>query len=456
MIMRALQAMTISACVAGVAACASVPDEPSTEAAPVAQAEQPGGAAEPVASVPVDASENVVEQVATVSATLEPPQLRLAFDGRCRDIGVSVVGEDTFVHWMADYERGVLRRVGDAVETLDEIAFDARLKDGEYAHEPTGILDVGGSWPDRLWVAGDHSFRDFQASRLYAYEGGAWRRSNALGKEADFSRVWSWIDDSVLAFATQYDAEGHATPRLAVVHGRGKGPSMSGVLGRAGCGGENAEALDVAVAADGHVAAVVRCKSTWLATWAPGDRDGGSVRLGGGDVERARLALHREGRGWVSLARGKRIALHRVDGEAVTAASLPEGAAVRAYDLDAQGRAWLATSAGVYAPKDDGWIRDGAEVDVDRIDGAVTGIPWILRDRELAVRTTDGVWHDVTRPESKAVPGKVPKVLDVVVVGPGDAFVVGETFKIKKGTKHVGTRFSSVMSTRAIETPHGC
>ena len=444
--------------VAMLAGCASVPDEPAPEAAaapvePAAEVAQGDAAGETAAAPP----ETVVEPIATISASIEPPTLHLAYDGKCRGIGVSAVGADTFVHWMADYEQAALQRVGPKVEVLDDIVFDGRYREGEEEYPPTGILDVGGRWPDELWVVGDHSFRDFQATRLYAYRGGKWTASKALGSNADFTRVWSWTDGSVLAYATKWDEDGDDEPRLAVVRGRGKGPSMSGVTGRAGCKGDGPGVLDVAVAADGHVAAVVQCDTTWLATWAPGDRSGRSVKVGGGDVDHARVGLHRDGRGWVSVGRGRRTSLHRFEGDdAVKDVDLPAGTALRGFDLDADGRAWLATSKGVYAPKDEGWAREGGEAGVDRITGVATGMPWILRDRELAMRTTDGTWHEIARPEGKAVPGKTPRVLDLVVVGPGDAFVVGEYFKIKKRTKHVGARFQAVMSTRPIETPHGC
>lgn len=443
------------------AGCASVPDEPPQEAAPspVAPATEDahGAPSGEVAAPPAETlAETVVEPIVKIAATIEPPTLQLAYDGKCRDIGVSVVGAETFVHWMENYERGVLQRVGPKVEVLDDIVFDGRYREGEEEYPPTGILDVGGRWPDELWVVGNHSFRDFQASRLYAYRDAKWTASKALGPKADFARVWSWIDGSVLAYATTWDEDGDGFPRLAVVRGRGKGPSMTGLKGRAGCKGDGPGVLDVAVAADGHVAAVVQCETPWLATWAPGDRDGRSVKLGSGEIEHARVALHDDGKGWVSIGRGRKTSLHRFEGETVTAAKLPAGAALRGFDLDAEGRAWLATSKGVYAPDGDGWTLDGEEAGVDRIAGATTGMPWIVRDRELEMRTTDGKWHEIRRPETTSVPGKAPKVLDVVVVGPADAFVVGEAYRIKKGTKHVGARFQAVMTTRPVDGPHGC
>lgn len=454
------QAMRVVAGMAVLCGCASVQDEPAPAAAPAAMEEPsgdarsdaPGDAAGDVAPAP---AKTVVEPIATVSATLEPPTLQLAYDGRCRDIGVSVVGAETFVHWMADYEKGVMHRVGPKVEMLDEIVFDGRIRDGEDETPPTGILDVGGRWPDDLWVVGDHSFRDFQATRLYARRDGKWTPSNVLGSKADFTRVWAWHDDSVLAFATIWGDDSDST-RLAVVRGRGKGPSFATVQGRAGCKGEGPGVLDVAVATDGHVAAVVQCDTTWLATWAPGDRGGRSVKIGGGDLERARVALDVDGRGWVSVGRGIRTWLHRFEGDTAEKAKLPSGAALRGFDLDAGGNPWLATSKGVYTRDGEDWALDGEATGVDRIEGAASGMPWILRDRELAMRTTDGAWHSIARPEGKSVPGKTPRVLDLVVVGPGDAFVVGEYFRIKKGTKHVGARFQAVMSTRAIATPRGC
>ncbi|MEM6992742.1 MAG: hypothetical protein AAF721_19665 [Myxococcota bacterium] len=384
----------------------------------------------------------------------DPPTMNLSTFGRCQFAGVSAVGDQVFLH-----RRGGIHRMGAAGTPVEELPFKLRFKanaDDDWDHTAGQFGGVFGRWPDQLFVAADYSMRDFSAVKLARWVDGTWTRVNVLGRGAEFTRAWPWVDHSILAFALAgADA---STPRLAVVRGTNKGPKLGGVLGRAGCNNDQWEAVKaIDVSPTGPVTAVVSCATTWVARFAPDDRSGTSKVLIRKPVDDVELALDEHGNGY-ALARGATTSLFAIkDGESAEF-QRPAAKATRHLSLDAEGHLWVVQKDAVFRHDGTQWQRESLPegTAVGQLAGVEVGVPWLSRgDKSVWSRTPDGVWHAVPLPPA-GPEKKIPRPLEIVVPRAGDAWITAQYFKLRKGRKNVGKGMRAIYTQRPVEQPYEC
>jgi hypothetical protein len=443
-------ALALAACAAE-ATQDSVEPEPAAASA-VAAAPEPAAASTPAEVAPAPTPKP--EPPAAPNAG--PAAVKLAFHGRCGDPGVTTLSDGSVVAYYDvdtkdDRSSGVeawLHHMDPQGSVAGSVMFPAPgfllAEHGDFA-----IDELFGTWSE-LRIVSVGRGREETEGRLHRRVAGAWKQIETVGASTDIDGAWDRADGSILALADR--GEEDRDPRLAVVLGKGKGPSLSKLKRASKCEKGRFTVADAAEAPDGTIVAVAGCfESMWLGTWAPGDLEGTAVRLRVMSPFPAQLELDEEGNGFVvasgELARWK-------DGVA-TPIELPGNSTV----LGARGgHAWYASGSKLSHWVDEQWqalpTPEGRRI--EWVSGLQFDTPWLLfTNGTVAMRTADGTWHDVALPPTPDIEAP-PKAARLYVPGPGDAWIDAKYTKYKKGSKTIGTKLRALYTTRDAPVAMRC
>jgi hypothetical protein len=390
-------------------------------------------------------------------ANAEPAELRLSAYGRCKYLGVSTVDDQTFLHYRFGEAKGFVHRMDPRGGVAETLRFDEGFHWDDTDPPPwkqqyTEIRKLTGHWPDQLVLLAVHEYRDSDEGHLYRRVGDGWQRIETLGRNARYEDAWPWHDRSILAWVGDVENGEAVEPRLAVVRGEGKGPSLSRVRKRSRCEDYDFSVRDVHVQANGKVSALVHCGGTWIATWTPDDLAGTVQRVGPDDWSWLHLDAHGQGHVLVGSS------LIAWDGTTATPVKAPGKGKVEKVFVGRDGEAWILQGRKLSRRTAEGWepvaVPDGSPV--THVAGLEHGTPWLLRkDGTVSMQTADGAWHAIPLPPTPDL-GKVPKATTIHVLAPGDVWIEGTYFKMNKGSKHVGKPFWAAFTTRDAPTSFEC
>lgn len=442
-------ALALAACAAE-ATQGSVEPEP-TAASAVAAAPEPAAASTPTEVAPAPTPEP--EPPAGPNA--EPAAVKLAFHGRCGDLGVTALSDGSVVaYYDVDTKDGRssgveawLHHMNPQGSVAESVMFPAPgmlTMGGGFA-----VDEVFGSWSE-LRIVSVGRGREETEGRLHRRVAGAWKQIETVGASTDIDGAWDRADGSILALADR--GEEDRDPRLAVVLGKGKGPSLAKLKRASKCEKGRFTVADAAVAPDGTILAVAGCwESMWLGRWAPGDLEGTAVRLQVTSPFPAQLELDEEGNGFV-VASGE---LVRWKDGVATPIELPGKSTV----LGARGgHAWHAGGSKLSHWVDEQWqalpTPEGRRI--EWASGLQFDTPWLLfTNGTVAMRTADGAWHDVALPPTPDVEAP-PEAARLYVTAPGDAWIDAKYTKYKKGSKTIGTKLRALYTTREAPVAMRC
>lgn len=381
--------------------------------------------------------------------------------GECRRPGVTTIDDQVFAHYMVYNQKrsggydGVIHRMGADGSIAEELRYDVapqvRLEEGhKFRPPPQRLRQLGGRWPDELFAVVDYSARDYEGSRIARWKDGAWDVVKLFGHDAQWAAVWPWHEGSTLALLRQWK-NGNQHPRMAVVRGAGKGPSLKLLRRKAGCDPEQLDFTDIHVSPAGPIWGLVQCKGTWMVGWTPEDREGRLVSLSK-QRSQGELELDDNGNGYIGLHGGNSGGLYTWKDGVATQTEAP-GNAPRDLAIDANGALWLTDQGKVYRQGNDGWQDEIG--DVASLSGVEGSSPIVhLRDKGLQARIADGTWHpmELSQPDPK---GEELEVLDVVVPASGDVWVAAKYRRYFKGKK-VLRKFGAIYTQRPVTKPMKC
>jgi len=387
-------------------------------------------------------------------ANATPAELRLAVYGRCKYLGVSRVDDQTFLHYQ---HPSTYNTLGSMVHRIDEhggVAETIRFKPGGPGFN-TQLQLIFGHWPDSLYARSFEEGRMEDDGYLFRRADGEWLQIEPPGGSGDYWDAWVWHDGSLLAWADLAAYDEPSKPRLQVVRGAGKGPSLTKLQSRSRCEEGDFHLRDVHVQPDGKVLALATCGGTWIATWTPDDLEGTTQRVASDDGwSDASLHIDASGKGYILLESG----LFAWDGTTATRVRTPKGRAPKRAFLGRDGETWILQGGKPLRRTADDWepvaVPEGSPVTF--VAGLEHGTPWLLhKDGTVSMQTTDGAWHPVPLPPTPDL-DKVPKATTLYVLAPGDAWIEGTYFKMSKGSKHIGKPFWAAFTTRDAPTALDC
>lgn len=446
-------------------ACDSSPPPSSTASertpAGAAKAEPAAVAPEPAAVAPEPAKPPEPAAVAPEPEPAKPPEpanaepasLRLAIYGTCKHIGVSRVDDQAFLFYQRPYQGGRPTNLAHRIDEHGAVAETMPLQAA--SGDEAWIREIFGRWPDGLMARTYFEGRVDDEGHLFRRANDEWTAVEPLSKEGRYWDAWVWHDGSILAWADLAGYDEPSKPRLAVVRGEGKGPSLARLRGRSRCEEGDFWIRDVHVQPDGKVLALARCGGLWLATWTPDDLEGTTERVASGDGwGAASLHIDDRGQGYVLHEDG----LLAWDGTAATAVRTPKGKVPSELFLGRDGEVWILHGRTLSRRTADGWepvpVPEGSPV--TWVAGLEHGTPWLVhKDGTVSMQTADGAWHAVPLSATPDL-DKVPKATQLHVLGPGDAWVEGKYFELSKRSKHVGTPYFAAFTTRDAPTPTEC
>jgi hypothetical protein len=157
-------------------------------------------------------------------------------------------------------------------------------------------------------------------------------------------------------------------------------------------------------------------ESSWLSTWTPTDTQGTHVKLHEG-APQGLLAVDDDGRGYAVVYPGDLSAywLYRLapDTEPEPVA-LPHVGSVGWLDLDPAGNPWFLVGDQLHRREGERWLAEAltASEPIDGLYGVRQGAPWaVRRNAAIAMRTSDGRWHDVMPLRNQLVGAAYVKVV---------------------------------------------
>lgn len=388
----------------------------------------------------------------------EPATLGLAFHGRCGALDVSTLDDGQVVVRYAPAGRSKAHGSVAWLHRMDErgsIAESLPFPTWDIGHGGSfAIDDVFGRWPEVRVLSGQHG-RMSTAGRLHRRVGDAWKQVETVGASTDIDGAWAWIDGSILALADKGDDD-HHDQRLAVVLGKGKGPSLAKLRRATKCAKDQFHVSDVAVLGDGTIVAVAGCETTWIGRWAPGETEATTTRVSDDASYGTRLRLDAQGDGFVEFSSS---VVKWEDGVA-TPLEIPDRPRVNDSTVVAAraDHAWYARGSKLWRWGDGGWepvpTPEGRRI--AWASGLGFDTPWLmLADGTVAMRTADGSWHDVALPPTPDLP-EPPKATRLFVTSPGNAWVEARQTKYKKGSKTIGTKLQALYTSRGTPVPVRC
>lgn len=388
-----------------------------------------------------------------------PASLQLAFHGRCGDLGVSTLDDGQVV---AHYDPAAeSKTLGDIIwlHRMDEhgtIAESLPFPTWNAGHE--GAFAIGrifGRWPE-LRVLSERRGRVHTEGRLHRRVGDAWRQLETAGASTDIDGAWTWVDGSILALVDKGDGYDRHDPRLAVVLGKGKGPSLAKLRRATRCEDDRFQVSDVEVLADGTLVAVAGCDTTWIGRWAPGEAEATTTRVADFASYGTRLQLDAQGNGFVEFYSE----LVRWQDGAATPMAIPGRPKVNDSTIVAarHDHAWYARGSKLWRWGESAW--EPVPTPEGRRIAWAAGLgfdtPWLLfANGTVAMRTADGRWHDVALPPTPDLP-EPPKAALLYVTAPGDAWVEAKQTKYKQGSKTIGTKLRALYTSRDAPVPVRC
>lgn len=390
-----------------------------------------------------------------------PTALHVAVEGRCRNMGVSLVGDDVLVH----YEGGEIVRLEPDGRPAERVAVTLASQDPPTPWVQTlpQIEQLGGHYPDALFAEVMESGREGILGG-YRHTPNGWVEVRPFkDSENGVDQLFSWYDRSLLALGTVSDG----APRFAVVRGKPKGPRFDRATAKAGC--TIAQVVDVRVREQGDVVATWTCegKHVFVTHWRRDDLAGNTHDLG--------VA----GNGWGRRTDGSTIAFDGKDGfyvvaestklwhghdDAWTEIALPNGADVRTIAVDPQGHPWI---GGSLLARHDGaaWttipLPEGKPV--VQLAGVELGTPWL----RTGGREYDGVggrlWRldgetpvEITVPAAAFFEGEALRLGELQFAGPDDVWAEAEFVVQRRGKGAPGRYYRAVLHSRPVEQPLRC
>ncbi|MBK6923088.1 MAG: hypothetical protein IPH07_37215 [Deltaproteobacteria bacterium] len=439
-------------------ACTDHGNEPAIDPSTASPASEASPDA-PVPSTPVVAA---TEAPPSEPVVVPPPTaLHVAVEGRCRYMGVSLVGDDTLVH----YDGGDIVRLdasGRAAERVGTALASAEPAPAWQSRVPR-IEELGGRYPDAL----------FAEVMEFSREGirGAYRQTNDGWVELDpfkdndggVERLYAWYDQSLLALGA--GADGGA--KFAVVRGKPKGPRFDRGLAKAGC--KTAEVIDARVLAAGDAVATWTCegKHVFVTHWRRDDLAGHThdLRVAGSSWERPKdgSSIAFDGKdGFYVVAESSKL-WHGHD-DAWTEIALPKGAVVRTIEVDPEGHPWI---GGSLLARHDGqsWrsitLPDGKPV--VELAGVPFGTPWIRTGGDGYENVGGRLWRldgetpiEIAVPPSAFFEGEALRLRRLHAAGPDDVWAEAEFVVQRRGKGAPGRFYRAVLHSRATAHPLRC
>jgi hypothetical protein len=439
--------LALAACATDEQPTSTQPEHPSASAAVA----EPTAAPQPVVPAPAPAPEPAA---APPPPNAEPASLQLAFHGDCKTLGVSTIDDDQrVVHYATkQHSKAYLHRMDEHGAVAETLAFPPwnNWEGGDFA-----IDRVFGQWPDGLLVVSEMRSRVDTIGRLHRRVDGAWKHVQTLD-DADIDEAWPWVDGSILALANLGNDERYE-PRLSVVRGEGKGPSLAKLRRASKCKAGTMFVADAEVLPDGTVVALAGCESTtWIGTWPPGDLEGTATRVSDDPFLWSELHLDDKGDGFIQI----RSTLMRWHDGAVTPVEIPGRPRVNDSTIVGarRGHAWYARGSALWRFAEAGWepvpTPEGRRIEWAA--GLGLGTPWLLfKDGTVAMQTADGTWHDVLLAPTPDL-DEVPKAALLYVTAAGEAWVEAKYTKYRKGSKTIGQKLRALYTTRDAPTPLRC
>jgi len=330
-------------------------------------------------------------------------KLHVAIEGFCPGVDLAFVGDDVFAF---NYNGSIVRLGEDGPVTVP--ALRRAVKD-RLGYQPTPFVDLHGRGRDRLYasVVTEQGFG--MADGLMRLDGARWTAVPGFGGDETIHAIVPWTDGRLLVEVSgPHD-------QLRVLDGRGGGPDTSALDRTCPDWSFNHPTVDRL----GNLAIAWSCGlDARVAIWLAGETDP-TTHLIAPETGPGPFAVVPDHRGAFFVAYRSTV-VARADTGGVTMYELPAGGdSIQHFDVDPEGRPWLAYNEDVYRHMPDGWVK----VPVPGIgflaqfSGVAHGTPWIRRDgrmvlpgqprgesEQIYTRDPDGRWFSVGRPHAAFKP----------------------------------------------------
>lgn len=424
-----------------------------TERAPISEpAPVPGIVTTPVLA-PTPSEPTSTPAPAPAPTTRPPPQLRVAFEGHCLELGSTTLGDEVFVSYLESYMGpGVIHRLGPDARP------ETMLPKLDHEHGVSGLFGFEGRWPNQAYLEIGIGYRGSYESSYARFDGTAW--STKVSDKGWIRRVFPWYEDSILALGCLGACE-YARP--LVIRGKPKGPHLDKALAALGaCKSPRIDAL--AVLESGPVVGVVSCDQAELGTvairWSPDDLAGDVHRLlpvG----EKAEIVVADDRAAVVYLTIGADKGPGRLlESRAGSWKELtpPEGEFVTGLAVDPEGALWLLRPAGLWRRSGEAWAQEPVGfTGLARLLGVERGTPWVHTtlnlETKLARRDPDGTWRSFVMPRSALFADQPLRPEYAMVDARGELWMNATYARRRKGPTSPPFRFEAVLTTRPSTGP---
>jgi hypothetical protein len=444
-----------------VGACTGVADAPD----PRVPVDAPAPQAQAAAPTPAAAEPAAVAPVVPAATPATPPRLAVAFEGRCNDLGTSVIDDQVLVHHVSRRDR-----VGDYDLHLTLVRLDAQGSPAETLPEPppytardnvslSGVDRLYGRWPDQLYAAISVGTRGDWDTGFIRFDGKVWSGVHPFGPDDRVTGVVPWHQRSIVAVACGGECN---TMKLPVIRGAPKGPSVDKLRAAlAGC--EEHTLVEVAAIESGDLVAVGRCDGSGdaglvAARWKPDDLVGEVKRLAAPGFELTRTRIAHDGRQdfWIAVAGGAReVLVHSAPGRWDEVEG-PPGKGFADLAVDPRGAAWFLRPDGLWRRDGEKWVAEAVGIkSMFDLLGVEQDTPWVRGDA-VARGSAGGAWQRVEVPPSLFFPDRRLEVTDAEVDRAGDIWLDAQFTVIRKDKVAVGRYYRSVVTSRPVVRPLRC